>query len=202
MAKRISKFAQAQPLLADPQAIQLHKFGFIEFCCDPRPECIDVVNLTARRHGDRYDRVFGQIKSTGSGIDGGADRSRLWTDRCGDVIGGRPFHRGSKLVYVCQSQKDGRRPPRKFGVGPGAKRIEPFAIRFARRLRCGGDPHDKVTTFGLRQQLRCGLCVLSKTGKVDEHYARTSVQIEQMFRGIRRCRQRPDRAPYFLCQCI
>jgi len=39
--------------------------------------------------------------------------------------------------------------PRKLGVGPGANLIESFAIRAARRLRRGGDPHDQIGTLGL-----------------------------------------------------
>ena len=103
---------------------------------------------------------------------------------------------------MCQRQKNGRGPSRKLGVGPSAKIIEPFAIRAARRLRRGGDPHDEVGALGLYQQLRRRLCALVKTGHVNEHHARTPVEIEQVFRGTRRCRQRSDGAPYLLCQCI
>jgi hypothetical protein len=50
-------------------------------------------------------------------------------------------------------QNNRRGPSRKLGVRPSAKIIEPFAIRAARRLRRGGDPHDEVGALGLYQQL-------------------------------------------------
>ena len=55
MAKGICKFAQGQSLLADPQTVKLHKLGFIEFGPNFRPESVDIIDLAARRHGNRDD---------------------------------------------------------------------------------------------------------------------------------------------------
>jgi len=63
-----------------------------------------------------------------------------------------------------QRQNNRRAPPGKLPVGPSAKIIKPFAIRAARGLRCGGDPHDEIGTLGLHQQLRRPLGMLALSG--------------------------------------
>ena len=42
-------------MMAHPKPVELHKLYLVQFSSDPRPEGVEIVGLTARRHGDRHD---------------------------------------------------------------------------------------------------------------------------------------------------
>ena len=116
MAELVRKFAQAQSLLTDPKAMELHKLCLLQFDCNPRPESVEIVGLPAGRRGNRDDRVDRQIEGTNNGFHGSADRPRLRARAPGDVIGRSPFCCRTQFVDMCQRQKKTIRT----GAGGGA----------------------------------------------------------------------------------
>jgi hypothetical protein len=98
MAKRTRKFTQACSFSAEPQSVELHELGFVEFDRDPRPQSVNIVSLTTRRHGNGHDFVSAQIEPACCGFHGSVDHSGLRACRCGQVVRGRPLYGGSKLV--------------------------------------------------------------------------------------------------------
>jgi hypothetical protein len=84
----ISELPQAQSLLADPQAIELHELGLVELARDPRPERVEIVwRLVGEAWGQPSPAPFrrillrrrpgcGEIVAVGKGRRG-ASRSNL-----------------------------------------------------------------------------------------------------------------------------